>query len=191
MEPAYIYSGENHDWDLVLRASNVMLQTGEHFRQNNEISFSAFLSAMLLAHTSIESFTASMAFKLNQRDAASLNYRKFVAQRGFWTKVNMVCKAADIDSQAEEPPFDAIRVMLEWRNTLVHSLPSRVDDTPIAYTAEVHQLHASFHDLEFSRKVNGDNARRFFDAANGYVSLLEAKTGIEPRSFASYAPVAP
>jgi hypothetical protein len=182
----YTYHGENHDWDLVLRAANVVLQSAQHFRDKREIAFSSQMASMLLSFTAIESFTASIAFKMDQSEAFQLNFARFAQLRGFWAKVNAVCEAAHWDSQADAEPFRQMRNMHEWRNNLVHSRPSRVVETDILDPQEIHELHKPFHNDEAVRFVNEENCVAYFNAAKAYVDELERLTGIQPRSFAAY-----
>ena len=150
------------------------------------ISASSFTSCMVLAHTAIESFTASMAFKLAQEQSRNYDFKKFVKLRGFWSKINSVCVVSQVDSHAEIEPFTSMRLLHKWRNSLIHSAPHRVDCIEIDDTDEVHRLHAAFRDDEFSRHVNEERAQSAFSCAADFVELLENVTGLKPRSFAAY-----
>jgi hypothetical protein len=180
------YHGENHEWDLILRASNVLYQAAQHFRERNEIAFANQLGSMVLAFTAIESFTASAALKLSQKDDRLFSFEKFCSLRGFWPKINMVCEAGSVDPRGLEEPFPTIRHMHQWRNNLIHSTPYRVDENEILDTNEVFALHASFHDQEAIRFVNEDRAEAYWNAALTYVDLIRDRCGVDPHSFAGY-----
>lgn len=141
---------------------------------------------MVLAFTAIESFTASAAFKLSQKDDLPFIFEKFCSLRGFWPKINMVCEAGGVDPRGLEEPFPTMRQMHQWRNNLIHSTPYRVDETEIADTNEVLALHASFHDQEAIRFVNEDRAEAYWKAALAYVDLIRDRCGVDPHSFAGY-----
>lgn len=180
------YHGENHEWDLILRASNVLYQAGHHFRAQNEIAFANQLGSMVLAFTAIESFTASAAFKLSRKDDPPFSFERFCSLRGFWPKINMVCEVGGIDPRSLEEPFLTIRQMHRWRNNIIHSTPYRVEETEISDTNEVFELHASFHDQEAVRFVSEDRAEAYWKAALTYCDLIRDRCRVDPRSFAGY-----
>lgn len=184
----YSYRGENHDWDMTLGSARTMLDLAQKSADEPSVEFAAQTSSMLLSITSVESFTNSFAFALPQgRPQALFSYRKYLSLRGFWPRINAVCRAAGISPKVESEPFDILKEAHDWRNFMIHTEPYSVSSPAIENTGTaVHQLHAPNKIKEYPGRVNQSNAERYFHAAKLYVDSLISATGIEPRAIASY-----
>jgi hypothetical protein len=187
--PAYDYRGENHDWDMTLASAGTLLAVGEAPGTDKRVEFATLTASMLLSLTAVESFTNSVAFLLpEKRPDLAFNHRRYKALRGFWPKVNKICSAASIKVSEEQSIFEVLAEAHRWRNLLVHTEPYSVTAIAIENTrSAIEALHGPHRNKEYTRSVTPLNARRFFEAAKNYVSLIMDATQVEPRASATYA----
>lgn len=187
------YSAESHDWDLTLRAAWCLLMAGQKAlahrkpKESAEVEFSCFTGSMLLSFCAIESFSASIAFSMPRGNRfQTFDYAKYEKVRNFWPKLEMLCKAIPYSIDRSDGLFKTIGEMQQWRNRVTHAAPYAIEKTAIGKTVDSPTLHKPFHDREYTRRVNVENAKRFYTAAYEYVDLMRGLTGLEPRAQASY-----
>jgi len=188
------YSAENHDWDLTLRAAWSLLMSGQAVQHlptpgsAAEKQFSCFLGSMVLSFSAIESFSASVAFSMPRVERfKSFDFERYRRTTQFWSKIEMLCEGIPYPIDKSQGLFQVIRVMQDWRNLVTHSRPYAIENTEIENTTDAPlKLHKSFHDQEYTRRVNLDNAKKFYLTAVKYTELITELTGINPRAMASY-----
>lgn len=156
------------------------------------IKFSSFTSSMLLSFCAIESFMASIAFRM----AGDLNFKdfdfdKYRRSQRFWDKMDMLCLELSIEVDKSQGLFQTIQEMQEWRNLVTHASPYKVDPTKVAETAgkAILKLHTPYKSKEYTRSVKYEKARKFYVTALEFIQLLEKTSGLEPRAQAVYTPV--
>lgn len=190
----HLYSAENHDWDLTLRAAWSLLMSGQATKYlptpgpQTEKEFSCFTGSMLLSFCSIESFSASIAFSMPREERfKDFQFELFRKIPRFWEKIELICEALNYSIDKSQGLFQIIKQMQDWRNLVTHASPYEIKQTEIANTTtESLKLHTPFHNKEYTRKVNLENAKRFYLAACDYVDLITKLSGIDPRASATY-----
>ena len=188
------YSAENHDWDLTLRAAWNLVMMGQAVSHlptggtTREREFASFMSSMLLSFCAIESFSASVAFSMPQGDRFSaFDFEKYNRTSRFWDKMEMLCGAIPYQLDKSKGLFQTIAEMQRWRNLVTHASPYRVEPTDIPNTTSApRRLHKPLCGKEYTRKVNLENAKKFYECACNFVELITNLTGIEPRAMAQY-----
>jgi hypothetical protein len=187
------YSAENHDWDLTLRAAWSLVMMGQaagHLPSGGNIKtreFASFTGSMLLSFCAIESFSASVAFSMPHEDRfKNFDFEKYHRTSRFWDKMEMLCNAIPYQIDKSQGLFQTIAEMQRWRNLVTHASPYRVEPTVIANTTDSPRLHKPFHGREYTRRVNLENAKKFYECAFDYKELITQLTGIKPRAMAQY-----
>lgn len=188
------YSAENHDWDLTLRAAWSLLMSGQAVSYlptpgtQREKEFSCFLGSMLLSFTAIESFSASVAFSMPRVEAFKhFNFEQYRRARHFWAKVELICAAVPYAIDKSQGLFQVMRTMQDWRNLVAHSRPYEIGPSEIENTTDAPlKLHKAFHNQEYTRRVNLENAKKFYLTAVDYTKLITKLTGIEPHASATF-----
>jgi len=191
---SHSYSAENHDWDLTLRAAWSLVMMGQavsHLPTGANIKereFASFTGSMLLSFCAIESFSASVAFSMPHEDRFNtLDFEKYNRTSRFWDKMEMLCHAIPYQIDKSQGLFQTIAEMQRWRNLVTHASPYRVEPTDIANTTSApRRLHKPFHGKEYTRRVDLENAKKFYDCAYEYIQLIKQLTGMEPRAMAQY-----
>jgi hypothetical protein len=191
----HTYSAENHDWDLTLRAAWNLLMSGQaavHLPTPGSLKekeLSCFTGAMLLSFCAIESFSASVAFSMPREERfKDFNFTKYRKSRSFWEKIRLLCDAIPYEVDRSQGLFWQIGEMQDWRNLVTHASPYEIEETSIENTThEPLELHVPFHVREYVRRVNSENAKKFYRTALDYIDLIKDQTGIQPRPSATYA----
>lgn len=189
----HIYSAENHDWDLTLRAAHDLFQIGSamdrHPRKGSmSMGFSALTGSMLLSFSSIESFSASVAFCMPKVEKfAHFDFEKYRRTRQFWSKLELLFSETGQEMDKSKGLFQTVSDMQRWRNLVTHASPYRIEETEVENTTTAPgKLHKSGHVKEYTRLVDVKNAARFYKAAFEYIEYLKAGSGLEPRAMAAY-----
>lgn len=191
----YAYSAENHDWDLTLHAAGELLQVGRALAKSSterDLGFSPFTGSMLLSFCAIESYSASVAFCMSgDVRFKNFDFRSYREKSRFWDKLELVCNSAGLKVDKSHGLFQRIHQMQEWRNLVTHASPYKVPSTSVATTTgkAINKLHAPFQAKEYTRSVNEQSAKKYFETAREYIILLERTTGLKPRAHAAYTPV--
>lgn len=187
------YSAENHDWDLTLRAASELLQVGKVMEQRPRtgtisMGFSAFTGSMLLSFSSIESFSASVAFSMPQTDEfKDFNFEAYRRERTFWGKLDLLFKATSQTVDKSKGLFQTISEMQRWRNLVTHASPYRIEKVEIENTTTaVGKVHKPKHIKEYTRSVDLQTASKFYQTAFDYIDYLKAGSGLEPRAQAVF-----
>jgi hypothetical protein len=187
------YSAENHDWDLTLRAAWSLLMAGQaahHLPTPGTVAektFSCLAGSMLLSFCAIESFSASIAFSMpRQSQFETFDFEKYRRSSRFWTKIELVFGAIPFAVDKSRGLFQMIGEMQEWRNLVTHASPYEISKTSVPNTTDTMKLHVPFHRKEYTRRVDLENAKKFYLTACEYVALLTKLSGIEPRASATY-----
>lgn len=190
------YSAENHDWDLTLSAAGNLLMIGHALKDVPTTStiraqpFSCYVGSMLLSFSAIESFSASVAFSMPRVDRyRGFDYAKYRKASRFWVKIDMLCEAIEYVPDKSQGMFQFIGEMQNWRNLVTHSSPYRIEETTVANSTDASsKLHKPFHDKEYTRRVNLENATKFYLTAGEYIALLTKLSGMGPRATHSSGP---
>lgn len=190
----HLYSAENHDWDLTLRAAWNLLMTGQAVNHlptpgtPKEKEFSCFTGSMLLSFCAIESFSASVAFTMTRQERfKEFGFTRYRSTRSFWGKLQLLCDAIPYQIDKSQGLFQKIGEMQDWRNLVTHSSPYEISNTSITNTTdEPMKLHVPFHGKEYVRGVSSNKAKGFYRNAIDYIDLIKNLTGIEPRARATY-----
>lgn len=189
----HLYSAENHDWDLTLRAAWSLLMTGQAVKHlptpgsEEEKRFSCFTGSMLLSFSAIESFSASVAFSMSRHERfQGFDFKHYCTTKRFWSKLEMLCAAIPYTIDKSQGLFQSISEMQQWRNLVAHASPYEIEETPIHDSLQTPKLHAPFRIKEYSRKVNFKCAQEFYSTAYNYIGLIKTETGIDPRASATY-----
>lgn len=137
---------------------------------------------MLLSFSAIESFSASVAFSMPRIERfKSFDFTKYRRTPQFWAKIDMLCEAISYVPDKSRGIFQFIGEMQSWRNLVTHSSPYRIETTSVAdTTAATSRLHKPFHDKDYTRRVNLENAKKFYQTACDYITLIAKVSGIEP-----------
>ena len=187
------YSAENHDWDLTLRAAFELLQVGKVMDQRPRtgtisMGFSAFTGSMLLSFSSIESFSASVAFTMPQTDKfKDFDFETYRRERTFWGKLRLLFATTSQAVDKSKGLFQTIAEMQRWRNLVTHSSPYRIENVEIGNTTTaVSKIHKPKHIKEYTRSVDLQTASKFYQAAFDYIEYLKAGSGLEPRAQAVF-----
>ncbi|MEO0370425.1 MAG: hypothetical protein AAF231_03120 [Pseudomonadota bacterium] len=187
------YSAENHDWDLTLRAAFELLQVGKVMDQrprtgNMSMGFSAFTGSMLLSFSSIESFSASVAFSMPRTgEFKNFDFEAYRRERTFWGKLGLLFAATGQNIDRSKGLFQTIAEMRHWRNLVTHASPYRIENVEIENTTTaVGRIHKPKHIKEYTRSVDLKTASKFYQAAFNYIEYLEAGSGLEPRAQAVF-----
>jgi len=187
------YSAENHDWDLTLNAAFELLQVGKIMDQrprtgNMSMGFSAFTGSMLLSFSAIESFSASVAFSMPQTEGfKDFDFETYRRTRAFWDKIEMLFEATGQTVDKSRGMFQMLADMQRWRNLVTHASPYRIEKIKIANTAiEVGKVHKPKHGQEYTRSVDLETAKKFYQTAYDYVDFLKLGSDLEPRSRATF-----
>lgn len=189
----HIYSAENHDWDLTLRAAHDLFQIGNAMDKKPRkgtlsMGFSALTGSMLLSFSSIESFSASVAFCMPETEKFSdFDFEKYRRTQRFWDKLTLLFSATGQEIDKSQGLFQTISEMQHWRNLVTHASPYRIEETEIANTTTAPgKLHKPKHIKDYTRSVDVKNAARFYQAAFNYIEFLKVGSGLEPRAMAKY-----
>ena len=189
----YEYSAENHDWDLTLHAAFELLQVGQMMDQkpragNMSMGFSAFTGSMLLSFSSIESFSASVAFSMPQTSKYSgFDFESYRRERTFWGKLDMLFATTNQTVDKSKGLFQIVSEMQRWRNLVTHASPYRIEKIEIENsTTAVDKVHKPKQVKEYTRCVDLQTASKFYKAAFDYIEFLKAGSGLEPRAQASF-----
>jgi hypothetical protein len=190
----HVYSAENHDWDLTLKAAWSLLMTAQavnHLPTPGPLSekkFSACTGSMLLSFCAIESFSASVAFSMPRGERfKEFDFTRYKTTRSFWKKLQLLCDAIPHQIDRSQGLFQRIGEMQDWRNLVTHAAPYEIEKTNVENTTgEPNKLHAPFRAKQYVRRVNADNAKQFYRTALDYIDLIRELTGIEPRASATY-----
>lgn len=190
---SHLYSATNHDWDLTLRAAWCLLMTGQAVKHlptpgtEEEKRFSCFTGSMLLSFSTIESFSASVAFSMPQHERfQAFDFKQYCATKRFWGKLEMLCAAIPYTIDRSQGLFQSIGEMQQWRNLVAHASPYEIEETPIGDPLQTPKLHTPFHSKEYTRKVSLKCAQKFYTTAYDYIVLIKTQTGIDPRASATY-----
>ncbi len=183
----YEYHAENHDWQYIVMAAQNLLMAGQALSKDKTLEFSCFTGSMLLSFCAIESFTNSIAFTLPRVEKyKNFSYEKYDAMNGFWDRIKCVCKTVTITANKSLEPFKTIKAMHEWRRSLVHTKPYRVETTNIQVPSQSTELHTEFREKEYVKLVNTENAKAFYATAYDFIELLKNASGLNPRAMCSY-----
>lgn len=187
------YFAENHDWDLTLHAAFELLKVGEMMDKrprtgSMSMGFSAFTGSMLLSFSSIESFSASVAFTMPQTDEFSdFDFDTYRRERAFWRKLELLFTATNQTVDKSKGLFQTISDMQRWRNLVTHSSPYRIEAVEIENTTlAVSKLHKPKQIKEYVRSVDARTAAKFYRAALEYIEFLKSGSGLEPRAQAEF-----
>lgn len=187
------YYAENHDWDMTLRASWRLLISAQslarstNVKDKNELEFSFLTGGMLLAFCAIESFITSIAFTMaRDKRYSGFDYRRYKEQRNFWGKIEMVCNALGIAVERSTEPFKTIEAMRTWRNSLVHASPYSIETVLILETKNSTELHNKLKIQPYTKAVQIEEAKAFYDAAFQLIALVKNASGFNPRAMCSY-----
>lgn len=189
----HTYSAENHDWDLTLRAAFELLQFGKIMDQRPRtgtlaMGFSAYVGSMLLSFSSIESFSASIAFSMPQTERfKDFDFETYRRSARFWDKLDMLFSATGQPIDKSHGLFQIISEMQRWRNLVTHASPYRIEPAEVRNTtSEPGKLHKPKHKQEYTRNVDLRSASKFYQAAYDYIDFLKTGSDLEPRASASY-----
>lgn len=189
----HTYSAENHDWDLTLRAAHDLFQIGNAMdKQKREgtlsMGFSALVGSMLLSFSSIESFSASVAFCMPQTDKfKDFDFEEYRRTRSFWDKLELLFLATDQEVDKSKGMFQSISNMQRWRNLVTHASPYRIEPVEVENTTTAPgELHKPKHLKEYTRIVNIENAAHFYQTSTDYIEYLKRGSGLEPHVMATY-----
>jgi len=189
----HLYSAENHDWDLTLRAAWSLLITGQAVKHlptpgtEEEKRFSCFTGSMLLSFSAIESFSASVAFSMPRHERfQGFDFKQYCTTKRFWGRLEMLCAAIPYTIDKSQGLFQSIGLMQQWRNLVAHASPYEIEETPIDDPLQTPRLHAPFRIKEYTRRVDLKRAQEFYTTACNYIALIKTQTGIDPRASATY-----
>jgi hypothetical protein len=188
------YVAENHDWDLTLRAAWSLAMIGQTASnlptggEPRECEFACYTGSMLLSFSAIESFSASVAFSMPREERfRSFDFENYTRASRFWDKMTLLCDAIPYRIDKSQGLFQTVGEMQRWRNLVTHASPYRIEPTIIPNTTHAPTgLHSRFHGQEYTRKVNLENAKKFYECAVEYVKLIQELTGITPRAMVQY-----
>ncbi|WP_428632577.1 hypothetical protein [Sphingopyxis sp.] len=194
---AFEYSAQNHDWDLTLHAAAELIGAGFTMDKKERtgtlsMGFSFFTGGMVLSFAAIESFAASIAFSMpTEQRFSGFDFGRYRSARRFWDKMEMLMSAVGIEMDKSSGLFQHIGQMQEWRNLVTHAAPYEIETTNISDTVKSPvKLHKNKRHLEYTRMVDADNAKRFYETACSFIDLLTERTGIDPRASATYKSLA-
>lgn len=153
-----------------------------------EKAFSCFAGSMLLSFCAIESFSASVAFSMpRELRFKHFDFERYKKSSRFWTKIELVFGAIPFAIDKSQGLFQMIGEMQDWRNLVTHASPYEITRTSIADTTSAPtKLHAPFHRREYTRRVDLENAKKFYLTAYEYTALLTKLSGISPRASATF-----
>lgn len=169
-----------HDWDLTLRASNVLLKVGSQ-SQDKEVQFSAFTGSMTMSFFAIESHNHSMALCMER--SGGFPQFKWLKKSNFWASLEVVWSGLGLSFSKDIDPFCTIEKMRVWRNSIAHSDPYFSDEFFIKDPSLAINIEEKY---QYSALVNLENASLFFEAARNYIQLIEGEAGIKPLTSVSY-----
>lgn len=183
----YEYYAENHSWDLTLRSSWNLLIAGQSPNVVGELQVSCLTGAMLLSFCAVESFMNSTAICMSgEENYEKFDYSEYAGSRNFWSKLELICRALELEIDKSSGLFQIIEEMRGWRNSLMHSSPYIIETTKVAETEDSRKLHQAHKSKEYFSSVRVPNAKKFYEAAFDFVELIKKESGLDPRSMASY-----
>lgn len=152
------------------------------------MGFSAFTGSMLLSFSSIESFSASVAFVMPQTDEfKDFDFEAYRRERTFWGKLGLLFAATSQTVDQSKGLFQTIVEMQRWRNLVTHASPYRIENVEIENTTTaVGRVHKPKHIKEYTRCVDLQTASKFYQTAFDYIEYLKAGSGLEPRAQAVF-----
>lgn len=180
-------SGENHDWDLTMKAAFMLLENGYALDQQPRtgtlsMGFAHFTGSMMLSFAGIESFSASTAFCMS-RDAkfAHLDYEQYRRHRYFKDKIEYLFANIPAPVDWSQGLFQKIKEMQDWRNLVAHSSPYGYDETTPKKGSQQKTNSKTYLD-----RVQLIPANTYYGTAVKYIEHLEALTGIRPTTHAVF-----
>jgi hypothetical protein len=167
-------------------ASSKLMVIGKSVKKKDEYSFSSFAGAMLLAVAGLESFLNSMAYFV---DDEKFCYNCF-ERRTIEDKIDFLLLTFNIDFKKGERPYQTVKQAVKWRNSLVHSKPTYVEETEISHGDDIRKLpaqHVSVNEYDpYENLVNEKNADRFNRDIIKIIETIKKNSGINPRSQCVY-----
>lgn len=189
----HLYSAENHDWDLTLKAAHMLLESGFHSdliprTGNLSMGFAHFTGSMMLSFCAIESYSASIALTMsNDNNYESFDHSAYQNCRRFKDKLNLIFSAIPYSPDWSQGLFQKITKMQEWRNLVAHASPYKIDETEIPNTTSApRKLHKPFEAKSYLRLTELKPAKEFYETACEYISLIESLTNLNPRAQVRY-----
>jgi hypothetical protein len=182
-------SGENHDWDLTLRAAYELLQVGLalHERKSSgslSVGFAHFTGSMVLSYAAIESYSASTAFCMSRHpNYADFEFDLYRRSFRFKDKIERIYDAAGRQIDWSQGLFQKIKGMQDWRNLVVHSSPYAFSETDATAAAKSSKRGGK----TYAGDAGPIFARDFFDTAEKYIEGLEELTGLKPTTHVVFA----
>jgi hypothetical protein len=190
---SYVYSAQNHDWDLTLHAASELISAGIYMDQKPRegtlsMGFSYLTGGMVLSFAAIESFAASVAFCMaSDTRYSGFDFESYRKTFRFDAKMKMLMEAAGIEVDWGHGLFQRIATMQRWRNLVTHATPYQITPTQIDDPLHSPALHTAKHQaLEYARSCDIETARDFYTTAFDFINLVTEKTGINPRASATY-----
>ncbi|MCP4990269.1 MAG: hypothetical protein GY928_30795 [Colwellia sp.] len=182
------YSSENHNWDLTVMASSRLVTLGRSL-EKKDYSFSAFSGAMLLAVAGLESFLNSIAYSLSTNDD-KFPYSDFEKKK-IEEKLDFFLERFNITFKKGERPYQTVKKATTWRNSLVHSKPTYVEETEISpgYDTKKLPLQHTTTDNKYppyEKFVTEENANRFNRDIIEVIEKIKTVSGIDPRAQCVY-----
>jgi hypothetical protein len=182
------FSSEHHNWNMTIMASSRLLTLGENV-EKNDYSFSAFAGSMLLAVAGLESFLNSIAHTISINES-EFPYFEF-ERKGIIEKLYFLLDKFGIRLNKGERPCQTVKKAVAWRNSIVHSKPSYVEETIIEPGQDIRQLPKQYMSnenkyLPYENFVSQENADRFNRDIIEVIELIKKTSGLNPRAQCTY-----
>lgn len=184
-------SGENHDWDLTLRAAYQLLESGFVLDKQKRagtlsMGYAHFTGSMVLSFAAIESFSASTAFAMSRNAKfAGFDYEKYRRTSRFKDKLDQIFEATGNKIDWSQGLFQKVKEMQDWRNLVVHSSPSAFDNGA-TLTPEPSKNLAKTASKTYLDRTELEPAKSFYNTALEYIETLEKLTNIKPTTHAVF-----
>ncbi len=117
----------------------------------------------------------------------AFDFSRYKKTSRFWEKLELLFGAIPYEIDKSQGLFQDIGEMQEWRNLVTHASPYEIEKTIIPDTTKAPgRLHAPYAMKMYTRRVKLQSAKKFYQTAVSFVTLVTELTGIEPRATVTY-----
>ena len=167
-------------------ASSKLMDIGKSVKKKDGYSFSSFTGAMLLAVAGLESFLNSMAYFIDDKNFCYNSFERKTIEE----KLDFFQSKFNIDFKKGKRPYQTVKQAVKWRNSLVHSKPTYVEETEISPGDDIRKLpvqHVSVSEYDpYEKLVNEQNADRFNRDIISIIETIKKISGINPQAKCVY-----
>lgn len=173
---------------MTVMASSRLVTLGENIEESN-YSFSAFTGSMLLAVAGLESFLNSIAHTISINDS-KFPYVEY-ERKGITEKLEFLLDRFSISLNKGQRPYQTVKKAVTWRNSVVHSKPSYVEETMIEPGQDIRKLPKQYKSNNnkyppYENLVSQENADRFNRDIIEVIELIKNTSGLNPRAQCTY-----